>query len=126
MLEIEREIEITRELAPRAPEEQLGVYHLRRWTWYEKQAAVERASVIIDATRGLAQISTSNFYAEMLATVVRQVPDGIDWKINFIKGGLDADIGGILMKAGQELNGLTDEERKDFLPPSEPEKATPS
>ncbi|MBU0846921.1 hypothetical protein KKH23_06985 [Patescibacteria group bacterium] len=126
MLEVEREIEITRELAPRAPEEQLGVYHLHRWTWYEKQDAVERASVIIDATRGLAQIKTSNFYAEMLATVVRQVPDGIDWNINFIKGDLDVDIGGILMKAGQELNGLTEEERKDFLSPSEAEKVTPS
>ena len=125
MLEIERDVEITRELAPFAPENQLGIYHIRRWTWYEKQGAFEKASTIIDAKKGLIQVKLNDLYAEMMAVSVRRAPEGLEWNVDLIKTELDADVGDTLREICREINGLTDNEKSGFLSPSEPEKDTP-
>lgn len=125
MLEIEKDIEVTQEDAPTAPENQLGIYHIRRWTWYEKQRAVAHASEIIDEKKGLIRMPIEDYYAEMMATTVRSAPQGIEWNIDFIKNELDPEIGDILRDICRDINGLTDKEKRTFLSPSEPETPTP-
>lgn len=123
---VEETVEITREEAPFAPEEQLGTYELKRWTWYEKQAAVTRASEIIDEKKGLVRLRVEDYFAEMLKITVRKYPEGLDWTTDFIKGDLDLDVGDILRDIGREINGLSDKERRLFLQPSESENAIPT
>lgn len=122
---VEDTVEITREEAPFAPENQLGTYKLKRWTWYEKQAAVTNASEIIDAERGLVRLRVEDYFAGMLYATVREYPEGIEWTIDFIKGGLDVDVGDVLRDVGKDLNGLSDKERKLFLQQSDAEKDIP-
>ncbi len=115
---------ITKEDAPFAPEEQLGEYNLRRWSWYEKQAVVSRSSEIIDEQRGIIKILIEDYYAEMLHVTIREYPESVEWSLDFIKKDLDPDVGDILREAGRILNGLTEKERRIFLPQSEPDEAT--
>ena len=115
---------ITREDAPFAPEEQLGEYTLRRWSWYEKQAVVSKSSEIIDEQRGIIKMLIEDYYAGMLHVTVRECPEFIEWSLNFIKQELDPDVGDILREAGRVLNGLTEREKKIFLPQSEQDEAT--
>ena len=115
---------ITKEDAPFAPEEQLGEYTLRRWSWYEKQAVVSRSSEIIDEQRGIIKMLIEDYYAEMLYVTVRESPESIEWSLDFIKKDLDPDVGDILRETGRVLNGLTEKEKRIFLPQSEQDEAT--
>lgn len=122
-------VNITREDAPFAPEEQLGEYTLKRWSWYEKQGVVARASEIIDPERGIVRMAIQDYYAEMLLVITRAYPEALKadeeterkqlWSIEYIKTALDPDVGDLLRDAGRDLNGLTDKEKKLFLQPSE-------
>ncbi len=120
----EETVVITKEDAPFAPEEQLGEYTLRRWSWYEKQAVVSRSSEIIDEQRGIIKMLIEDYYAEMLHVTVRECPGSIEWSMDFIKKDLDPDVGDTLREAGRILNGLTEKERRIFLPQSELDEAT--
>lgn len=138
----EETIIITKEEAPFAPEEQLGEYTLRRLSWYEKQRAVARSQEIIDATRGITRMSVEDYFAEMLLATVREYPESLrvkvdtsldptaktetGWTLNFIKMKLDIDIGDTLRDICRDINGLTEKERKLFLPRSEQDEATPT
>lgn len=115
----EETVVITKEDAPFAPEEQLGEYTLRRWSWYEKQAVVSRSSEIIDEQRGIIKMLIEDYYAEMLHVTVREYPESVEWSLDFIKKDLDPDVGDTLREAGRVLNGLTERERRIFLPQSE-------
>lgn len=123
--EIEQDVEIKREDAPYAPKNQLGTYHIRRWTWYEKQKAVVRATNIIDERKGLVQMPVENYYAEMMLTTVRSAPKDVEWNIDFIKNRLDSDVGDVLRDACRDINGLTEKEKRTFLQPSEPADPIP-
>jgi len=120
----EETVVITKEDAPFAPEEQLGEYILRRWNWYEKQAVVSRSSEIIDEQRGIIKMLIEDYYAEMLYVTVRESPESIEWSLDFIKKDLDPDVGDILRETGRVLNGLTEKEKRIFLPQSEQDEAT--
>ncbi|GAH72033.1 unnamed protein product [marine sediment metagenome] len=119
----EETVVITKEDAPFAPEEQLGEYTLRRWSWYEKQAVVSRSSEIIDEKRGIIKMLIEDYYAEMLHVTVREYPESIEWSLDFIKKDLDPDVGDILRETGRVLNGLTEKEKRIFLPQSEQDEA---
>jgi len=120
----EETVIITKEDAPFAPEEQLGEYTLRRWSWYEKQAVVSRSSEIIDEQRGIIKMLIEDYYAGMLHVTVRECPESIEWSLDFIKKDLDPDVGDILREVGRVLNGLTEKEKRIFLPQSEQDEAT--
>jgi len=120
----EETVVITKEDAPFAPEEQLGEYTLRRWSWYEKQAVVSRSSEVIDEKRGIIKMLIEDYYAGMLHVTVRECPESIVWSLDFIKKDLDPDVGDILREAGRVLNGLTEKEKRIFLLQSEQDEAT--
>ena len=132
----EATVNITKENAPYAPEEQLGEYKLKRWSWYEKQGVVGRASQIIDVERGIVVMQLPDYYAEMLFVIVRVYPEALKadeeekekkkqlWSIDYIKTELDPDVGDLLRDAGRDLNGLTEKEKKIFLQLSEQSKDT--
>ena len=122
----ESTLDITKEMAPFAPEEQLGEYKLKRWSWYEKQGVVARSSEIVDPERGIVRMKIQDYYAEMLFVITRAYPKGLEesWSIAYIKTELDPDVGDLLRDEGRDLNGLTDKEKKLFLLPLEPEKDT--
>ena len=121
----EATVVITSDMAPFAPEEQLGEYKLKRWSWYEKQGVITRSSEIIDDVRGIVQMKIEDYYAEMLFVTIRAYPEGLPWSLKFIKAKLDPDGGDILRDEGRDLNGLTDKERKLFLQQLEPTEDTP-
>jgi len=116
---------ITKDLAPFAPEEQLGEYKLKRWTWYEKQGVITRSSEIVDEKRGIVRMKIEDYYAEMLFVTIHTYPEGLSWSLKFIKTEHDPDVGDILRDEGRDLNGLMDKEKKLFLQPSEPIEDTP-
>jgi len=122
----EETVVIAREEAPFAPEEQLGEYILRRLSWYEKQRAVARSQEIIDEKRGITRMSVEDYFAEMLHATVRECPESIEWTIDFIKIDLDIDVGDTLRDVCREINGLTEREKRLFLPQSEQGEATPT
>ena len=134
--EREATVNITQEDALFAPEEQLGEYKLRRWSWYEKQGVVARASEIIDPGKGIVRMAVQDYYAEMLFVIVRVYPEALKadeetkrkqlWSIDYIKTELDPDVGDLLRDAGRDINGLTDKEKKLFLLLSGPEKVIPT
>jgi len=127
MLEKEKIVTITSEIAPYAPEEQLGDYHLRRWTWYESQGAKEKASTIIDAKKGLIRMSVNDLYLHVMLTTIRDPPKTLEgkWNADYIRDQLDEDVGNILRDACRDINGMTEREQRGFLRPSELEKDTP-
>ena len=108
-----------------APEEQLGKYTIRKWTWYERQQAVERASVTLTVKGDVkeVQVSASDINSEMLASCVKESPIE-NWGIDFVKTEIDSVIGEVLMNEVTELNGLTWAQKRGFLRPSAQTKDT--
>lgn len=117
MLDKETTIEITAETLPNAPEEQLGVYELKRWTWYEKQVCLNRASIVIDAKKGLVKTPMPDYNAHMVLITLRESPlemtgdPALD--IEKIKN-LDPEVGDLLFRAATAINVITPEEKEDF------------
>jgi len=64
------QINIDEKLAPYAPKEELGVWKAKRWTFREKQDAVMRASKILDAEKGLAEMQVTDYQLEQIITCV--------------------------------------------------------
>lgn len=124
--EREATVTITKEDAPFAPEEQLGEWELERWSWFQKQGAINRSTDIIDEKRGLVKLRPENYYAEMLLITVRKHPETVPWSMNFITEQLDVNVGDILRGLCMEINGINEAERRIFLRQSEPEKDTPT
>lgn len=117
MLETEIIVEITEADAPYAPKEQLGSYKLRRWTWYEKQVCLNRASEVLDAKKGLVRTPMPDYNSHMLLITLRESPLNLTGKpevdIEKIRT-LDAELGDILFEAATNLNTVTPEEKEDF------------
>jgi len=111
MFEKERTLEVTRKTAPYAPEEQLGTYRLRRWTWFEKQQVLEKAAKIIDAAKGIVETSISTFNLNLMLVCITEAPGGVSEKT--IKE-LDESIGDLLFTELQSLNNLPQEAITDF------------
>lgn len=120
----EFEFEITAKEAPYAPEEELGIYKARRWTFREKQEATMRASKILDADKGLVEMNVIDFQMEQIIVCVTPPSKGFELNRERVET-LDVDVGDILLDACRKVNGTTASERKGFLEPSDEEKATP-
>jgi len=114
-MEKEKTVEITKEMAPLAPENQLGVYKLHRWTWYAKQSVIQKATTIIDAGKGITQVSMPEFNTHMLLECLSEAPFEITYET--VRDELDANVGDILFIELQELNGVTPGEKRDFTEP---------
>ena len=125
MFEKEKTVEITKAKAPYAPDEQLGVYKLVRYSWYEKQGVVDRSTEIISAEMGIVKTSPQDFWAEALTVMVREHPEGLPWDINYVKTKMDADLGSILVKAAQELTEIPLKDQTSFLEPLDKIKDIP-
>ena len=128
MLEKEKIIEITAREAPYALEEQLGTYKLKRWTWYEKQVCMQRATTIIDAKQGLIETPMPDYNTHMVIMCLVESPLKLtgDPNLDFeMMKNLDADVGDILFQAAGSMNTITPEEKKDFLPQPESTKTIP-
>lgn len=115
--EKEKTVTITAEKAPFAPEEELGTYKLKRWTWYEKQECMARATKILDAKLGMVETPMPDFNTHMVIMCLVESPLKLDEDpmIAFerIKN-LDVDVGDMLFKAAQALNMYTQEQKADF------------
>lgn len=119
----EIEIEITREKAPFAPDEELGVYKVVRWTWRQKQEAIMRGSKVLDRDRGLIELDLIDFQVEQIISCVKP-PKGLTLDKDRMDQ-LDTDVGDLLLEACRRVNGTTLSERASFLEPSEPKENTP-
>lgn len=119
----ELEVEITREIAPYAPEEELGVYKATRWTWRQKQEAMMKASKVLDQKRGLVEMDLIDFQVEQILTCIVP-PEGLVLDRERVNR-LDADVGDELLNACRNVNGTTISERTDFLEQSEQTEDTP-
>jgi len=125
LFESERVVEITKEQAPWAPEEELGTYNAKRWTWFGKQKALIGSAIILDKERGFAESDLAEYYARMVLTCVTPPEPLSDaWNLEKVKG-LDPNVGEILKDACREINGLVWEEKASFLGQSEAKKDTP-
>jgi len=116
-LEREKTVEITAENAPYAPAEELGTYKLKRWTWYEKQLCMSRATTIIDAKQGIVNTPMQDFNTHMVIMCLTKSPLELtgDPELDFERfKNLDVDVGDMLFKAAQGLNSFTKEEKADF------------
>jgi len=109
----EFEVEITKEIAPYAPEEELGVYKATRWTWRQKQEAVIKASNILDEEKGLMEMNLVDFQVQQMLVCVKP-PKKLEWNEQRINE-LDTDIGDTLLALCHKVNGTTVSERTDFL-----------
>jgi hypothetical protein len=125
----EIDIVVERKDAPHAPEAQLGTYHLKRWTWYAKQATIGKATVITDMKRGIGTLKVEDFYAEAFALIITVPPPGLalpwakyETRIAYIKNELDADVGDKIRDGCVKLTGI---DKRSFLPPTEPENTIP-
>ena len=117
MLDKEKTVEITAENAPFAPEEELGVYKLKRWSWYEKQMCLQRATIIIDAAKGMVETPMPDYNTHMLLMCLIESPLKLtgDHAVDFERfKTLDADVGDLLFLTAQSINMITAEEKKDF------------
>ena len=119
----EFEVEITKEIAPYAPEEELGVYKATRWTWRQKQEAVIKASKILDEEKGLMEMNLVDFQVQQMLVCVKP-PKKLKWKEQRINE-LDTDVGDILLALCHKVNGTTVSERTDFLKRSDSKEDTP-
>jgi hypothetical protein len=124
MLSRELEIEITEKEAPYAPEEELGIYKVRRWTFREKQDATMRASKILDADKGMVEMNIIDFQMEQIMICVTP-PEGFELTRERIET-LDVDVGDILLDECRKVNGMTTGERRAFLQPTDEEKDIPT
>lgn len=108
--------------APFAPEDQLGNYVIRRWTWKEKQQAMIDSSEIYDRDRGLAKVDLVAYEIAMMLTCVKDSPIELTKELFET---IDPDLGDLLVDACRIVNGLPTGEKQDFLGQSEPDKAIP-
>lgn len=137
MLEREITLEITKEKAPYAPEEELGTYIIRRWSWREKQAAILGASTLVDERSNIASIDVVGYEINQMICCIREAPEGLELSFDRFNGrkpsegeegpveaieGLDADVGTLLLTACRKVNGLAEGDRRDFLLRTEPEE----
>ena len=139
MLEREITLEITKEKAPFAPEEELGTYVIRRWSWREKQAAILGASTLLDEKSGIASIDVVGYEIHQMLACIKQAPEGLDLTYDRLNGreakeatekeeaveyieGLDADVGTLILGACRKVNGLAEGDKRDFLLPTELEE----
>jgi len=103
-------------MAPHAPENQIGIYKLKRWTWYEKQIALRRATIILDSEKGISETPLQDFNLHMLNVCLIEAPFGrgdLKEDIKNIKQ-LDVDVGDRLQDVCQELNEITRGEKAGF------------
>lgn len=138
MLEREVTLTITKEEAPWAPDEEIGVYVIRRWSWRQKQKAILDASMII-AGEDLAEINIVDYEVNQMVACIKQAPEGLDVTFDRFSGreareatgkeeaveaieGLDADVGTLILAACRKVNGLAEGAKRDFLLPTEPEE----
>lgn len=137
MLKREITLTVTKEQAPFAPEEELGTYVIRRWSWRQKQAAILGASTLLDEKSGMASVDVVSYEINQMITCIKEAPEGLDLTFDRFNGreakeatekeeaveaieGLDADVGTLLLTACRKVNGLAEGDKRDFLPPSEP------
>ena len=123
IFEHERDVTITKDEAPWAPKEELGEYKIKRWSWFDKQKALIESAIVIDAKKGEAFLDIAEYYSRLIKSTVTP-PGESDWTLERIKE-LDPEIGTILRDHCREVNGLTWEEKRGFLKPSDQKKATP-
>lgn len=116
-------MEITKEIAPYAPKEELGVYKATRWTWRQKQEAVIKASKILDEEKGLMEMNLIDFQVQQMLICVKP-PKKLKWNEQKINE-LDTDVGDTLLTLCHKVNGTTLSERKAFLKRSDLAEDTP-
>lgn len=117
MLEKEKTVEITAVDAPFAPEGELGIYKLKRWTWYEKQLCMQRATIIIDAKKGLVRTPMPDYNTHMILLTLVESPLDLteDPLLDFeVIKKLDADVGDMIFEAAQSINMFDKEKKEDF------------
>jgi len=115
-------LEITRKMAPFAPEEQLGKYVVQRWTWREKVAATSASRVMIDIKQKVVKFDTDIYYEQMMLICVKEAP--MAWNLDAVRN-LDPDIGDRIQAVCLDVNELSTIEKADFLGQFGSEKDTP-
>lgn len=123
----EKTVEITEEMAPHAPKKQLGTYKLKRWTWYEKQLCMQRATIIIDAQKGMVETPMVDYNTHMVNLSLVEAPfkrKDLKEDLKQLRN-LDPDVGDVLFKVVSELNTITQGEKTDFTEPPGSEEPTP-
>ena len=128
----EKEIVITREKAPYAPEDQIGKYVFKRWTWRQKTEAQLEASEIIDEKKGILKLNLADYFTARIRRCIKEAPPGLYEETERGKevtaakiNGLDPDVGDIVRDAVDELTGPTPEEKTAFLGQSDRGSSTP-
>jgi len=123
IFEHERTITIKKDEAPWAPKEELGEYRIKRWSWFDKQKALGESAIVIDAKKGEAILDIAEYYARMMKLSVTP-PGKVKWNLERIRK-LDPEVGTILRDHCREINGLTWEEKRGFLKPSDQKGVIP-
>lgn len=138
MLEREITLEITEKEAPFAPDDELGTYVIRRWSWRQKQKAVLDATRVLDEKTGLGMLEVLDYEVYQMLTCVKQAPENLELSFRRFSGreaieatedeeaveaieGLDADVGSLIIGACRKVNGLKEADIRDFLQRSEQE-----
>ena len=122
IFEHEKTVEITKEDAPWAPDEEIGTYHLTRWRWYDKQNCLANSAVVVDEEKDKAVLDMGEYYTRMMRVCV-EPPEGLTWNLDRIRS-IDPEVGEIITSHLRELNGLTWKEKRGFLPESEEQENT--
>lgn len=139
MLEREVALTITKGQAPFAPDEEIGTYVIRRWSWREKQKAILSASTLLDEKTGIAEVDVLSYEINQMITCIKQAPEGLELTYARFNGreakeatdkeeaveaieGLDADVGTLILGACRKVNGLAGADKRDFLSPTELEE----
>lgn len=120
MYEREIVLEITKEIAPFAPDEELGKWVVRRWNFSEKQQAMVLSSkdIVAGKRKGLRELDLVNYEIQQMLICVREKPDGVEATFERYSE-LDADVGEKILEACRKVNGITLQERTDFLEQSD-------
>jgi hypothetical protein len=125
----EVKVVITKEDAPYASKEWHGEYTIRRWLWREKQRASSQSTNLLDKETAIQAWDVVEYETLMLLDCIKEAPDTLDIsdKDKFYNKllTLDMDVGDRLISAARKINGITELETKDFLPPGSTGKATP-
>ena len=137
MLAREITLTVTKEQAPFAPEEEIGTYVIRRWSWRQKQAAILGASTLLDEKTGMASVDVVGYEVNQMITCIKKAPEGLELSFDRFNGreasegeegpieaieGIDADVGTLILTACRKVNGLAEGDKRDFLRPTEPEE----
>jgi len=119
MYERELTLEIEKKDAPFAPDEELGKYVVRRWTFREQQiATIESSKEAIVKGRTFRELDLVDYEVQQILICVRETPEGLELTPERV-GTLDPDVGGKLLKTCRQVNGITTQEKKGFLEPSD-------